>query len=279
MLSLAQVSTMSPEWREPVHDLWDTPFRIETATDIHLLTLPEALLELHTLGEVGRRKDEFLAFLGHELRNPLGVLLGAFDAIDQVGLKTADAEMRAVIRRQITNMNCLVDELLDMTRITSGKVVLKKERLDLVQLLRETAADHRRLVESQGATLTLKVPPGSLWCDGDRTRLWQVLGNLLENAVKFLGGPGEVTVEIWSDLRNRRAIIEIRDTGLGIEPEALREIFQPFVQATRSREQSRGGLGIGLALVKGLVELHGGRVMAASDGPGQGSRFTVSLPT
>ncbi len=251
----------------------------QSAADAPRLTLREATFQLDALREASRRKDEFLALLGHELRNPLGVMLNGIDVLDQVGLQAADAaEIRAAIRRQTANMSRLVDDLLDVTRIACGKVVLKMERLDLVQLLRDAAADHRPGIESHGGKLRLKLPPGSLWCAGDRTRLWQIFGNLLGNAAKFLDGPGEVTVEARRDLPRRQAIIEIRDTGPGIEPRALHDIFQPFVQAC-SREQNRGGLGIGLALVKGLVELHGGHVAAASAGPGRGSTFTVSLPT
>jgi signal transduction histidine kinase/ActR/RegA family two-component response regulator len=250
------------------------------ATGVPTLSLPEASLQLEALREADRHKDEFLAVLGHELRNPLGAILNGIEALEKGALPAADAaEMRAVIHRQATNMSRLVDGLLDVTRIASGKIVLKTERLDLVQLLRDVADDRRREIETQGAALRLKLMPGAIWCAGDRLRLWQVMGNLLGNAAKFLGGPGEVTVEVRNDVPGRRATIEIRDTGIGIEPQALHRIFQPFVQAERSRDQSRGGLGIGLALVRGLVELHGGHVTAASAGPGRGSQFSVSLPT
>ncbi len=258
-------STISLDECEPVHG--STP-------------LQSSILQLESLREADRHKDEFLAILGHELRNPLGAILNGIEVLEQGALPAADAtEIRAVIHRQATHMSHLVDGLLDVTRIASGKIVLKMERLDLLQLLRDAAEDHRPGIESHGAALRLRLPPGSLWCTGDRLRLWQVMSNLLGNAAKFLGGPGEVTVEVLPHLEGRRAVIEIRDTGMGIEPESLHEIFQPFVQAERSRDQSRGGLGIGLALVKGLVELHGGHVTAASAGLGRGSQFTVSLPT
>jgi CheY-like chemotaxis protein len=241
--------------------------------------LQSSILQLETLREADRHKDEFLATLGHELRNPLGAILNGIEVLEQRALPAADAaEMRAVIHRQATHMSDLVDGLLDVTRIASGKIVLKLERLDLLQLLRDAGEDHRAGIESHGAALRLKIPPGSLWCTGDRLRLWQVIGNLLGNADKFLDGPGEVTVVVRKDLQARRAEIEIADTGIGIDSQTLHQIFQPFVQAERSRDQSRGGLGIGLALVKGLVELHGGEVTAASAGLGRGSQFTVCLP-
>src|SRR5205814_2000825 len=150
---------------------------------------------------------------------------------------------------------------------------------DLLPLLREAVEEQRRGIEAQGATLRLELPTGSLWCEGDRTRLWQVMSNLMGNAAKFLDGPGEVTVALRIDVHGHKGTIEVRDTGIGIDSRVLHRIFEPFVQAEHSRQQSRGGLGIGLALVKGLVELHGGEVSAASAGPGQGSQFIVSLPT
>jgi signal transduction histidine kinase len=266
--------------RDDRHDRVAPLARDELLDDSPLLTLREAALEIEALHDAGRHKDEFLAILGHELRNPLAGILNAIEVLEQVALQEADAaEMRAVIRRQATNMSRLVDGLLDVARIACGKIELKQERLDLVPLLRDATEDQRQAIESQGATLRVTLPAERIWCLGDRTRLGQVVSNLLGNAAKFLEGPGEVTVELRNDPSGQRATIEIRDTGMGIEPETLIDIFHPFVQAERSREQSRGGLGIGLALVKGLVELHGGEVKAASAGPGQGSQFTVSLPT
>lgn len=236
--------------------------------------------QLKALRKADRKKNEFLAILGHELRNPLAGILNGIEALEQEELSSVAAmEIQAVIHRQASNMSLLVDELLNMARIASGKIVLKTERLDLLQLLREAAEDHRREIESQGAALRPELPRGSVWCEGDRLRLWQVLNNLLGNAAKFLDGPGEVTIRLQHDSRQRWATIEILDTGMGMEREILDDIFRPFVQAERSRVQSRGGLGIGLALVKGLVELHGGQVTAASKGLGHGSQFAVSLPT
>lgn len=284
-----EMTSCNPSLQPPIHELNDREEghdRIaqlsenETVTSASVLTLREAALEIEALHDAGRHKDEFLAILGHELRNPLAGILNAIEVLEQISLQSADAaEMRAVIRRQATNMSRLVDGLLDVARIACGKIVLKQERLDLVPLLRDATEDQRQGIESQGATLRLTLPAKSIWCLGDRTRLGQVVSNLLGNSAKFLEGPGEVTVELRNDPIGQRAVIEIRDTGMGIEPETLIDIFHPFVQAERSREQSRGGLGIGLALVKGLVELHGGEVTAASKGPGHGSQFTVSLPT
>lgn len=242
--------------------------------------LSAANLEIESLHEADRHKDEFLAVLAHELRNPLAGILNGIEVLDQSGIEpAAAAEMRAVIRRQATNMSHLVDGLLDVARIAHGKLILKTERLDLVKLIRDVAEEQRRGIESQGATLRLKLSTVPVWCSADRARLSQVVQNLLGNAAKFLDGPGEVTLEMRHDVERRLATIEIGDTGIGMDAQTLYDIFHPFAQAEQSRDQSRGGLGIGLALVKSLVELHQGRVSAVSDGPGRGSQFSVVLPT
>src|SRR5579872_821248 len=227
-----------------------------------------------------RRKDEFLAMLGHELRNPLAGILNGVEVLGQLGGQSGEAEgMRAVIARQARHMVHIVDDLLDVTRIMRGKIVLRKSRLDLVQLVRDVAEDHRLSLENQKAKLHLHVPSASLWCEGDSTRLSQTVSNLLANAAKFMDAPGDVYIEVWADSERRRALISVRDTGVGMDSQTLRGIFQPFVQAERTLDRSRGGMGLGLALVKGVVELHGGRVAAVSGGIGRGSQFTIELPT
>jgi PAS domain S-box-containing protein len=231
------------------------------------------------LREADRRKDEFLAMLGHELRNPLAGILNGVEVLNQIDAPDGEgAEIRAVIARQAAHMSHLVDDLLDVTRIMRGKIVLKKEPVDLVELIHHVVEDHRRQLENQGAALRVQLPAGPVWCAADATRLAQVFANLLANAAKFMDGPGDVTVEAWAEGERRRAVVSVRDTGIGMELETLRNIFQPFVQAERTLDRSRGGLGLGLALVKGVVELHGGRVIAASAGVGRGSQFTVELP-
>jgi PAS domain S-box-containing protein len=232
------------------------------------------------LKDADRKKDEFLAMLGHELRNPLAGILNGIDVLDQIEDPAGEAaEIRAVIARQAAHMSRMVDDLLDLARIMRGKIVLKKQRLDLVRLVREVVEDHRRAIESQGARLGLQLPDFPLWSHGDATRLSQALVNLLANATKFLGGPGDVTVEMWDDPRRRRAVITVRDTGMGMDAATLRHVFEPFMQAERTLDRSGGGLGLGLALVKGVIELHGGRVLAASAGVGRGSQFTIELST
>jgi PAS domain S-box-containing protein len=243
------------------------------------IDITDRLQAEEALKDADRRKDEFLAMLGHELRNPLAGVLNGIEVLEQIEAPAGEAaEIRAVIARQAAHMSHIVDDLLDVTRIMRGKFALKKERLDLVQLVRETAEDHRRALESQGARLRLQLPDVSLWTRGDRTRLSQALANLLANAGKFLSGPGDVSVEMWGDSRRQRAVITVRDTGVGMDAATLSNVFQPFMQAERTLDRSGGGLGLGLALVKGVVELHGGRALAVSAGFGRGSQFTIELP-
>jgi PAS domain S-box-containing protein len=231
------------------------------------------------LADAARRKDEFLAMLAHELRNPLAPvlnglhILGSFDT-DHQTIKQA----RAMIERQIHHLKRLVDDLLDMARMTHGRVQLRRERLDLAQLVRTTAEDCRRLVEQAGMRLVVVLPEAVVPVVGDAIRLTQVLNNLLDNAVKFRNGGGYVAIHLSIDEGRQQAVLAVRDEGIGIEPEMFSRLFDLFGQADRSLDRSRGGLGLGLSLVKGLVELHGGEVQAVSGGTGQGSEFRICLP-
>jgi PAS domain S-box-containing protein len=237
-------------------------------------------------GELGRRaeelaladqrKDEFLALLGHELRNPLAPLRTAVQLLEKKGDDPAVvAHMREIIDRQVGQMTRLVDQLLDASRIARAKVQVRREPLDLAALVRTAAGDHRAELEAAGL-LVMEVAAGPVWVRGDAARLTQVVGNLLHNAQKFTDPGGRVTVGLA--VEGEWAALSVEDTGIGIEPEALPKLFEAFSQVDAAPERTQGGLGLGLALVKGLVELHGGRVQAASEGPGRGSRFTVWLP-
>lgn len=232
------------------------------------------------LREADRRKDDFMAMLAHELRNPLAPIRNAFQA---VRLKGADPAIRewaeGVIERQVRHMARLVDDLMDVSRISRGKVRLYWEDLDLCRLVRTAAEDQRSPLEAAGLRLELNVPPRPIWVRGDATRLAQVVSNLLTNAGKFTDSGGRVTVQLDLDAAGKEATVRVGDTGIGIEPDMLPRLFDRFSQAERSRDRSRGGLGLGLALVRGLVELHGGRVQGKSAGPGRGAEFTVWLPT
>jgi len=227
------------------------------------------------LVDADRRKNEFLGVLSHELRNPLAPIRNSLYILGRVPSGGEQARRAyAVIDRQVSHLARLVDDLLDITRIASGKVRLQRTRLDLVEVVRRTLDDYRSLLEKHEVTVDLPKEP--LWVDGDATRLAQMLGNLLGNAAKFTPNGGKVSVTLHS--REGRAVLEVADSGIGIDADTLKRLFEPFAQADRSLDRSSGGLGLGLSLVRGLAELHGGEVSAHSDGPGRGARFTVKLP-
>jgi signal transduction histidine kinase/ActR/RegA family two-component response regulator len=230
----------------------------------------------------GAARDELLGVLGvlgHELRNPMAPIGNALQilkvaATDPVAVERA----RALMERQLRLMTRLVDDLLDLPRLLRGKMGLKPERLDLSALVQNVVDDRRGAFDTAGITLTAEVPPRPLFTTGDAARLSQVFGNLLGNALKFTDRDGEVRVRLSADVTGKVAIFSVRDSGIGIDPAVLDRVFEPFVQADRSVDRSRGGLGLGLALVKGLVELHGGTVRASSAGAGTGTEVTVELP-
>jgi len=228
--------------------------------------------------EADRRKDEFLAMLGHELRNPLAPIRNAVHILNEkAGDDPVEQRARVIIERQVAHMTRMIDDLLDVSRISRGKILLRLHRLDLVDLVRVTAEDHRNELESAGLTLELDLPTDPVWVDGDPTRLSQALGNLLHNARKFTDPGGVVTLRATEETSKAAAVV-LCDTGIGMEPHMVERLFETFSQADSSLDRSRGGLGLGLALVRGLIEQHGGSVKADSDGPGCGSRFTLRLP-
>jgi len=230
---------------------------------------------LAALREADQRKDEFLGMLSHELRNPLTPIRNSLDLLDRTTPGgELDRRARVVIHRQLSQLTRLVDDLLDVTRISRGKIRLQKDRLDLVDLVRQTVEDHRSLLE--GREVALRLPTDSLCVVGDRTRLAQAVGNLLQNAAKFTPPGRAVSVSVAR--AGDGAVVEVVDTGMGIEPDLLPRLFQPFAQGERSLARTRGGLGLGLSLVKGLIELHGGTVTGTSEGCGKGARFTLTLP-
>ena len=231
------------------------------------------------LVEADRRKDEFLAMLAHELRNPLAPLRNVLRILQQTGLDPSALERtRGIIERQVGHLARLVDDLLDVSRIMRGRVQVQRELLDLAALVGTGCEDCRATLDEAGLRLVLELPDAPVWVAGDSTRLAQVLGNLLDNARKFKGEDGRVTVRLAVDSEAKQVVLAVRDDGAGIEPALLPRLFDAFAQGDRSLDRARGGLGLGLAVVKGLVELHGGQVEAASDGPGQGAEFTVRLP-
>jgi signal transduction histidine kinase/ActR/RegA family two-component response regulator len=230
------------------------------------------------LAEADRRKDEFFSVLAHELRNPLAPIQTALHLLARApGDHARAARARQVIERQVSHLSRLVDDLLDVARISRGRVQLRRAPLDLAVVVRDTAEDHRAGLEAAGLRLALDLPPAPVPVEGDATRLAQVLGNLLVNSAKFTPAGGTVSVQLAREPAGT-AILEVRDTGEGIDPEVLPRLFQPFSQADRSLAHSRGGLGLGLTLVKGIVDLHGGRVTVSSGGRGQGTAVAIRLP-
>jgi PAS domain S-box-containing protein len=231
------------------------------------------------LREQDLHKNEFLAILSHELRNPLAPICNSLYILDHApsgGKQSQHA--RDVIGRQVGQLARLVDDLLDVTRVSRNKIQLQRHSLELNDLVHRTVEDHRSLFEKRAITVTATLAADPLPVNGDADRLAQVLGNLLQNAAKFTSAGGRVTVSTAVAPSKTRAILRVSDTGAGIEPSLLRRLFQPFMQADATLDRSKGGLGLGLALVKGLVEMHGGEVRAHSEGVGKGSEFAVELP-
>jgi PAS domain S-box-containing protein len=230
------------------------------------------------LRESSRRKDEFLGLLSHELRNPLAPIRNSIYVLEHaepIGEQANRA--KEVIARQVGHLTRLVDDLLEVTRVTRGKVQLRRARLDLGELARRTGEDHADVLKERGLRFAIHTPDQPVWVDCDETRLAQVIGNLLHNAAKFTPAGGRVTLAVVAG--EGTAELHVVDTGSGIAPALIGRLFQPFVQAEQSLARSEGGLGLGLALVKGLVELHGGSVEARSGGEGQGAEFVVRLPS
>ncbi len=242
------------------------------------MAIENALL-VESIQDADRRKDEFLAMLAHELRNPLAPIRNAVQLLRLAGASEPDQRQAGdLIDRQVTHLVRLVDDLLDATRIARGKVALRKQRCDISAIVREAVEDYRPLFAGSGLSLQTDLPAEPIWVDGDPTRLSQVLINLLNNARKFTDRGGRVAVALAAEADGRTVALRVQDTGIGIESKMLSTIFDVFVQADRSLERIRGGLGLGLSLVKGLVDLHGGQVLAHSAGLGHGAQFVVRLP-
>jgi PAS domain S-box-containing protein len=229
------------------------------------------------LREADRRKDEFLALLAHELRNPLAPIRYALATTKKAG-RTADQQRRAeeIIERQVAHMSRLLDDLLDISRITRGTLELKKSRTELTVVIGTAIEAARPILDSKHHTLSLDLPKEAVRLEADPVRLAQVFSNLLINAAKYTDQGGEIRLRAVQE-RNR-IVVTVRDNGIGIAAEMMPRLFTLFSQAHTALDRSEGGLGVGLALVRGLVALHGGKVEARSDGPGRGSEFIVQLP-
>jgi len=234
-------------------------------------------MRMRELRDADQRKNEFLGMLSHELRNPLAPIRNSAYILRHAAPGSEQARRaQTVIERQAEHLTRLVDDLLDVTRIARGKIELRRERVELRELVWRAADDFRIAMDDRGIAFRTALPNGKVWADADATRLTQIIGNLLHNASKFTRKGDEVVLSLEADGQN--AIIRVRDTGVGIAPELLPRIFDPFVQGERTLARTEGGLGLGLALVKGITELHGGSVAAESTGIGRGAEFTVRLP-
>lgn len=229
------------------------------------------------LKEADRHKDEFLAMLAHELRNPLAPICNAVHLMSQRPMQDPRLDRaREIIERQLSQLTRLVDDLLDVSRITRGKITLKKELVEVAPLVARAVETVQPLIDERGHQLTVELPGGTLVVLGDPTRLAQALANVLSNAAKYTDDGGRITVS--GVVRQSQVELHVRDTGIGIPAEQLRVIFDLFTQLDEGSGRTQSGLGIGLALVRRLVQMHGGRVTAHSDGPGRGSEFVITLP-
>ncbi len=231
----------------------------------------------YEMREVDRRKDEFLAMLAHELRNPLAPIGAAADLLRYADLDRARTQKASeIISRQVKHMTSLIDDLLDVSRVSRGLVTLERSALDPRQVIDNAIEQVRPLIDARHHRLQVVMPPGEAVILGDQKRLVQVISNLLHNAAKY--SPDGANITLGMTVEPHTVAISVTDDGVGIHQSVIDHVFEMFTQAARTPDRSQGGLGIGLALVRSLVDLHGGTVAAYSAGIGKGSRFTVTLP-
>ena len=229
------------------------------------------------LAEADRKKDDFIALLAHELRNPLAPVRHGLQVMRlAAGDENVVAQARAMMERQLGHMVRLIDDLLDLSRLNRNKLHLQRSRVLLADVVSNAVEAARPAIEAAGHALTVSLPTEPVFLDADLTRLAQVFSNLLTNSAKYTEAGGRIS--LGAERRGSEVVVSVRDTGIGIPADALPRIFEIFSQVDQSIERSAGGLGIGLALVKGLAEMHGGSVAAESAGPGEGSTFIVRLP-
>ena len=239
--------------------------------------LAETGRRAEAMREADRRKDEFLATLAHELRNPLAPIRNALEILRLAESNPASTQKaRDIMERQLNQMVRLVDDLLDVSRITTGKLGVRKSVIELQAVVRDAVETVRPFIDARRHELEVIVPPQPIPVEGDRTRLTQVIGNLLNNAAKYTEPGGHISLTLERD--GPAAVLRVRDDGIGLEPESLSSIFDMFVQVDHSLERAQAGLGVGLTLAKRLVYLHGGTLNANSEGRGKGSEFVVRLP-
>lgn len=261
------------------YDNEDNPIRFDgVSLDVTAQKRVEAELRnaAEALAEAGHRKDEFLATLAHELRNPLAPMRNAVQLMSQSEESELQEYARSMMERQLTQMVRLVDDLLDLSRITRGKVELRMERVLLADIVNSAIETSRPLIEQMGHRLSVQMPSEPILIEADTTRMSQVFSNLLNNAAKYSEREGRIQILVGLD--DGEVEVHIRDSGIGIAADQLQRIFEMFTQVDQSLERSQGGLGIGLTLVRRLVDMHGGTVQAESSGLGSGAEFIVRLP-
>ena len=275
--SQQRISETNQELNERVAELERANSEILESRQTAQSLMIDALLAKEKLRDADRRKDEFLATLAHELRNPLAPVRNAVAILDLKGPEDSELQWaRDVIDRQMKQMSRLVDDLLDVSRVSRGKMELKRERLELAKVIYGAIEASRPLIEQCAHELSVTLPTEAIYLDADETRLIQVFCNLLNNAAKYSESSGRIAV---SAVRaDREVIVTVRDSGFGIPLDVLPTVFDMFTQADPTLERSKSGLGVGLTLVKRLIEMHGGTVEARSEGLGKGSEFTVRLP-
>lgn len=270
LLDLADRSAVAIESARLFHRAQEENARRERAEESLLAAQEE-------LREIDRRKDEFLAMLAHELRNPLSAISNAAAALDHPGIsEEKGVRLRSLISHQVHHMARMADDLLDVSRVLRGRIELRREVVDLLTVVESAVQSCHDLLEERGHHLRVLLPAGPCWLSGDPMRLEQVLCNLLNNAARYTQPGGNVELRV--ELRGLEVEIRVRDDGRGIPAGMLARIFDLFQQVDPSLDRSMGGLGIGLTLVRSLVELHGGSIEAASEGPGRGTEFLVRLP-
>ncbi len=228
------------------------------------------------LKKADENKNEFISALSHELRNPLASVVAGLSLLSLTNDRQEIILANEVIQRQVKQLTHLVDDLLDLTRITNNKIHLKKEKIELLSLVSTVADDHRLLFDRKGICLDVSLGAQAIFLDADPVRIKQIIGNLVQNAAKFTDQGGHVVLAAC--MQGREALIRVKDDGIGIRPEFLSDLFEPFKQADTSIDRSNSGLGLGLSIVKGIAQLHGGSVRAYSEGPGKGSEFVICLP-
>ncbi|WP_392479854.1 ATP-binding protein [Nostoc sp. C110] len=269
---------------------WSTP-HLATSEEIELLeiltdTTAVAIANVQLFQKLTNQnalKDKFIAMLAHELRNPVAPISNGVQLLKlKLGVTGAVGETVLMMQHQIKHLSKLIDELLDVSSITYGKISLNLEKLNLVELVRQSLNDHTQAIKRSNLTVVEDLPNTPVWAYVDPTRFFQIFGNLLDNALKFSKPDGTIWVDLsyipGENVSGSLAALSVRDSGIGIEPTILPELFEPFTQADRSLDRSRGGLGLGLSVVKSLVELHGGNVEASSRGINLGAEFKVTLP-